>query len=48
MHSALTGVLVLVTCTPEHAHWLAYFCWGLLIVTAEEGKTIEISYSDDR
>jgi hypothetical protein len=31
MHSALTGVQVLVTSTPEHAHWLAHFCWGLLI-----------------
>jgi hypothetical protein len=44
MHSALTGVQVLVTRTPDHAHWLAHFCWGLLIVTAEKGKAIEISY----
>jgi hypothetical protein len=48
MHSALTGVQVLVTRTPEHAHWLAHFCWGLLIVTAGKGKAIEISYSDAR
>jgi hypothetical protein len=46
MHSALTGVQVLVTRTPEHAHWLAHFCWGLLIVTVEKGKETEISYSD--
>jgi hypothetical protein len=38
MHSALTGVQVLVTRTPEHAHWLAHFCWGLLIVMGEKGK----------
>jgi uncharacterized cupin superfamily protein len=44
MHSALTGVQVLVTRTPEHVH----FCWGLLIVTTEKGKAIEISYSDAR
>jgi hypothetical protein len=48
MHSALTGVLVLVTRTPEHAHGLVHFCWGLLIVTAEKGTAIEISYSDAR
>jgi hypothetical protein len=24
--------------TPEHAHWLTHFCWGLLIVTTEKGK----------
>jgi hypothetical protein len=24
---------------------LAHFCWGLLIVTAEKGKAIEIAYS---
>jgi hypothetical protein len=48
MHCALTGVQVLVTRTPEHAHWLANFCWGLLIVTEEKGKTTEISYSDAR
>jgi hypothetical protein len=46
MHSALTGVQVLVTRTPEHAHLLVHFCWGLLIVTAEKGKATEISYSD--
>jgi hypothetical protein len=46
MHSALTGVQVLVTRTPEHAHLLAHFCWGLLIVTEEKGKATEISYSD--
>jgi hypothetical protein len=34
----------LVTRTPEDAN----FCWGLLIVTAENGKAIEISYSDAR
>jgi hypothetical protein len=39
MYSALTGVQVSVTRTPEQAHWLAYFCWGLLIVTAENGKS---------
>jgi hypothetical protein len=27
---------------------LAHFCWVLLIVTAEKGKAIEKSYSDDR
>ena len=48
MHSALTGVQVLVTRTPEHAHWLAHFCWGLHIVTAEKGKATEMSYSDVR
>jgi hypothetical protein len=47
-HSALTGVQVLITRTLEHAHLLAHFCWGLLIVTAEKGKAIEISYSDTR
>jgi hypothetical protein len=46
MHSALTGVRV--TRTPEHAHWLAHFCWGLHIVTEEKGKAAEISYSDVR
>jgi hypothetical protein len=46
MHSALTGVRVSVTRTPEHAHWLAHFCWGLHIVTAEKGKATEMSYSD--
>jgi hypothetical protein len=48
MHSALTVVQVLVTRTPEHAHCLAHFCWGLLIVTEEKGKATEISYSDAR
>jgi hypothetical protein len=43
MHSALTGVYALVTRTTEHAHWR-----GLLIVTAEKGKSTEISYSDVR
>jgi hypothetical protein len=43
MHSALTGMQVLVIRTP-----VAHFCWGLLIVTAEKGKAIEISYSDAR
>jgi hypothetical protein len=38
MHRALIGVQVLVTRTPEHAHLLAHFCWGFLIVTAEKGK----------
>jgi hypothetical protein len=42
MHSALTGLRVLVTRTPEHANRLAHFCWGLLIVTSEK----EMSYSD--
>jgi hypothetical protein len=42
MHSAL------VTRNPEHVHWLAHFCWGLLIVTTEKGKATEISYSDAR
>jgi hypothetical protein len=27
---------------------LAYFCWGLLIGTADKGKAIEITYSDAR
>jgi hypothetical protein len=27
---------------------LAQFCWGLFIVTTEQGKTTEISYSDAR
>jgi hypothetical protein len=40
MHRALTGVQVLVTRTPEHAHWVAQFVWGLLIVTIEK----EIGY----
>jgi hypothetical protein len=48
MHSVLTGVQVLVTRTPEHAHLLAHFCWGLLIVMARKGKAIEISHSDAR
>jgi hypothetical protein len=48
MHSALTGVQVLVTRTPEHAHWLVHFVWGLHIVTTEKGIAIEISYSDAR
>jgi hypothetical protein len=48
MHSALTGVRVLVTRTPENAHWLAHFCWSLPIVKAEKRKAIEISYSDAR
>jgi hypothetical protein len=43
-----TGVRVLVTRTPEHAHWLAHFCWGLHILTAEKGKATEMSYSDVR
>jgi hypothetical protein len=45
MHSALTGVQLLVTRTPEHAHRLAHICWGLLIMTAEKRKAIDISYS---
>jgi hypothetical protein len=45
MHSALTGVQVLVTRAPEHAYWLASICWGLLIVTEEKGKAIEMSFS---
>jgi hypothetical protein len=48
MHSALTGVQVLVTRPPEHAICLAHFCWGILIVTAEKWKATEISYSDVR
>jgi hypothetical protein len=48
MRRALTGVQVLVTRTPEHAHWLAHFCWGLLIVTAEKGKATEMSYLNAR
>jgi hypothetical protein len=48
MCSALTGVQVLVTRTPEHAHWLVHFCWGLLIVAAEKGKMTEMSDSDAR
>jgi hypothetical protein len=31
-----------VTRTPEHAHWLAHFCWGLLIVTAKKGYHIQM------
>jgi hypothetical protein len=46
MHSAVTGVQILVTRTPDHARCLAHFCWGLHIVTAEKGKAGEISYSD--
>jgi hypothetical protein len=48
MHSAVTGVQVSVTRTPDHARRLAHFCWGLHIVTAEKGKAAEISYSDAR
>jgi hypothetical protein len=48
MHGALTGVRVLVIRTPEHAHWLAHFCWGLHIVTADKGKATEMSNSDVR
>jgi hypothetical protein len=48
MHSALTGVQVLLTRTPEHAHWLVHFCWGLLIVTAKKRNATEIWYSDAR
>jgi hypothetical protein len=47
-HCALTGVQVLVTHTPEHAHWLANFCWGLLIGTAWKVKATEISYLNAR
>jgi hypothetical protein len=42
MQIVLTGVQVLVSRTPEHVHWLAHFCWGLLIAAAEKGKAIEI------
>jgi hypothetical protein len=45
---ALTGVQVLATRTPEHAHSLAHFWWSLLIVTEEKGNATEISYSDAR
>jgi hypothetical protein len=31
MHSAFTGVQVLVTRTPEHAHWLVHFCGSFLL-----------------
>jgi hypothetical protein len=48
MHSALTGVQVLVTRTPDHVHLLAHFCLGLPMVTEEKGKATEISYSDAR
>jgi hypothetical protein len=48
LHNALTGVQVLVTLTPGHAHCLAHFSWSLLIVTTEKGKAIEISYLDAR
>jgi hypothetical protein len=44
MHSALTGVQVLVTRTPEHAQWLVHFWWGLLVVTTKKRKATEISY----
>jgi hypothetical protein len=46
--SRVKSVLVLVNRTPEHAHWLAHFCWGSLIVTAEKEKAIEISCSNAR
>jgi hypothetical protein len=48
MHSALTGVQILITRTPEHAHdWLIFAgVYLLLIVMAEKGRAIEISYSD--
>jgi hypothetical protein len=39
---------VLVTRTPEHAHWLVHFVRGIHIVTTEKGKAMEISYSDAR
>jgi hypothetical protein len=42
MHSALTGVQVLVTSMPEHAHWLVHFCWGLHIGAAERVKATDI------
>jgi hypothetical protein len=41
-------VQVLVTRTPEHAHRLTHFSWGLLILTAEKGKATEMSYLDAR
>jgi hypothetical protein len=48
MHSALTGVQVLVTRTPEHALSSVHFVRGLHIVTTEKEIAIEISYSDAR
>jgi hypothetical protein len=43
MHSALTRVQALVTRTPEHAHWLVHFVWGLHIVTTETGQKYRAS-----
>jgi hypothetical protein len=48
MHSALTGVQVLVTRTSEHSYWLVHFVRGLPIVTTEKGIAMEIYYSDAR
>jgi hypothetical protein len=50
MHSALTGVQVLVTSTPEHAYRLAHFFWGLLYYCddRERDSIIEISNEDVR
>jgi hypothetical protein len=38
MHSALTGVQVLVTHTPECAHWLAHFDGVYLLWRKRKGK----------
>jgi hypothetical protein len=38
MHSALTGVQVLVQALHSMPIVWLIFCWGLLIVTAEKGK----------
>jgi branched-subunit amino acid transport protein AzlD len=48
MHSALTGMQVLVTRTPEHAHWLAHFCRGLILTAENNRKATKNSYSDAR
>jgi hypothetical protein len=48
MHSAVTGVRVSVTRTPDNARGLVHFCRGLHIVTAEKGKGAELSYSNAR
>jgi hypothetical protein len=56
MHGALTTVQVSVTRTPvtamsvriniQHAHWLATFSGGLLIITTRKRIVIEKSFSD--
>jgi hypothetical protein len=48
MHSAVTGVRVSVTRTPDNARGLVHFCRGLHIVMAEKGKGAELLYSNAR